>query len=159
MSILRDDIDVARAPAPVAPLTATIGFPEGGSVLDAAATEKLDSMLDSPQLLGGGAITLRGHSDSTGDDAANLRVSKRRAVAVRDWLISKGIAAERMTVIAMGEQNPAKPNALPDGSPNKAGRAANRRVEMTVAVPAGTPAAAPSGAPETLVDKVTQQAH
>ncbi|MGN6499679.1 MAG: OmpA family protein, partial [Tsuneonella sp.] len=82
-----------------------------------------------------------------------------RAVAVRDWLISKGIAAERMTVIAMGEQNPAKPNALPDGSPNKAGRAANRRVEMTVAVPAGTPAAAPSGAPETLVDKVTQQAH
>lgn len=159
VSILRDDIDMAREPAPLAPLTATIGFPDGGSALDAAATDELEGLLDSPQMQGGGAITLRGHSDSTGDDAANLRVSQKRAEAVQNWLVGKGVAADRITLIAMGEQNPAEPNALPDGSPNEAGRAANRRVELTVAVPAGTPAVAPSGEPETLVDQVTQQAH
>jgi OOP family OmpA-OmpF porin len=159
VSIIRDDIDVTREPVPLAPLTATIGFPEGGAALSQAAIAKLQGLLDSPQIAGGGAITLRGHSDSTGDDAANLRVSKKRAEAVRDWLVGKGVAAARVTVIAMGEQNPAQPNALPDGRPNEAGRAANRRVALTVAVPAGTPAAAPSGETETLVDQVTQQAH
>ena len=62
-----------------------------------------------------------------------MRASQERAEAVRDWMIENGIADERITIIAFGEQNPAAPNALPDGSPNEEGRAANRRVEIEVA--------------------------
>ena len=74
-----------------------------------------------------------GHSDSGGSDEVNIRASLERAEAVRDWMVANGVAEERITLVAFGEQNPAAPNALPDGSPNEEGRAANRRVEIVVA--------------------------
>lgn len=107
-------------------------FPEGSELTEAARAE-LATVLASPQVAAGGQITLRGHSDAGGSDEANMRASQERAEAVRDWMIENGIADERITVIAFGEQNPAAPNALPDGSPNEEGRAANRRVEIEVA--------------------------
>jgi OOP family OmpA-OmpF porin len=156
VSIIRDDVDVDRQPPPLAPLLLTIGFPEGGAKLDQHAVEALQDALKSPQMAGAGAITLRGHTDSAGGDAANLQASRKRAEAVRDWLVSNGVDEDRIAVIALGEQNPAKPNALPDGKPDEAGRAANRRVEMTIAVPEGTPAAQATGDPQTLVDQMAQ---
>jgi OOP family OmpA-OmpF porin len=155
VSIIRSDIAIDREPAPMAPLAVRIGFPENGHALDAAAEGALAGALASPQMKAGGAITLRGHSDSTGSDAANLRASQRRAEAVRDWLVDHGVNPARIAVIALGEQNPAAPNALPDGSPNEEGRALNRRVELTVAVPAGTPPAASPSESGTLVEAVT----
>ena len=155
-SIIREDIEVEREAPPLAPLTARIGFPEGGIALSQAALAQLAKVLQSPQMTAGGGITLRGHSDSAGSDAANLRASKTRAEAVRDWLVDHGVDEDRVTVIAMGEQNPVEPNALPDGSANEAGRSANRRVEIDIAVPSGTPAAQQTGASETLVDELTR---
>ncbi len=67
----------------------------------------------------------------------------------------RGIAETRIEVIALGEQNPIEPNALPDGAPNEAGRAANRRVELSVLVPENDPAAKPTGEPATLVDELS----
>ena len=55
-----------------------------------------------------------------------------RGLAVAKWLIDNGVDAERITVIAFGEQNPIEPNALPSGAANEAGRAANRRVEIEI---------------------------
>ena len=107
-------------------------FPEGTELTEEARAE-LATVLASPQVAAGGRITLRGHSDAGGSDEANLRASQERAEAVRDWMTENGIAEERITVIAFGEQNPAAPNALPDGSPNEEGRAENRRVEIEVA--------------------------
>ena len=107
-------------------------FPEGTALTEAARAE-LATVLASPQVAAGGKITLRGHSDAGGSDEANMRASRERAEAVRDWMIENGIAEERITVIAFGEQNPAAPNALPDGLPNEEGRTANRRVEIEVA--------------------------
>lgn len=132
-SIIRPEVApiVDEPQVPLRPLSAVIGFPEGRE-LDEVAQAALEEIFASPQLQGGGAITLRGHSDSDGSDAANLRAAQRRAEAVRDWLVEKGVMEERITIIALGEQNPVQPNALPDGTPNKAGRAANRRVEITV---------------------------
>jgi len=78
------------------------------------------------------SLTLGAHSDTGGNDKANIDASESRGLAVAAWLIERGIAEERISVIAFGEQNPIEPNALPDGSTNEAGRAANRRVEMVV---------------------------
>lgn len=135
-SILRDDIDLpADTVIPVEPLRVTVDFPEGGAKLDAAAIEALDTLLTSEQMVAGGPIVLRGHSDASGDSAVNRRVSRSRAETVRDWLIGEDVEASRMTIIAFGEQNPIEPNALPDGTPNEEGRAVNRRVEVTIEPP------------------------
>ena len=70
-----------------------------------------------------GAIVLRGSSDSRGSDADNKAASKRRAEAVARYLEAHGVAKDRLTVIALGEDRPVAPNANLDGSDNPAGRA------------------------------------
>lgn len=133
VSILRPDIQQPiLPPPPVKPLRVTIGFPEGGTDLDAAAQAALKTVLESDQIALGGPISLGGHTDSDGSDTVNARASQRRAEAVRDWLLENGIADARIKIVAFGEQNPVKPNALPDGTPDEAGRSANRRVEIEV---------------------------
>ncbi|MFU7527263.1 OmpA family protein [Qipengyuania sp. ASV99] len=133
VSILRPDIQQPDLPPPpIEPLRVTIGFPEGGAELDAAAQAALEALLTSEQIGLGGPISLAGHTDSDGSDAVNERASRNRAETVRDWLVANGIAEARIKIVAFGEQNPAEPNALPDGSPDEAGRSANRRVEIEV---------------------------
>lgn len=117
---------------PLPPLETVLSFADGTPELTEAVRAELATIVDSPQVAAGGAIILRGHSDSDGTDEANLDASRDRAEAVRNFLIEAGIAEERIEVIAFGEQNPVEPNALPDGSPNEQGRAANRRVEVMV---------------------------
>jgi OOP family OmpA-OmpF porin len=56
---------------------------------------------------------------------------------VRDYLVEKGIAADRITVVALGETTPLVPNARPDGSDDPEARARNRRVEVAVDLPPG----------------------
>lgn len=120
------------APAALRPLETTISFADGTPDLTEAARAELATIIDSPQMDAGGAIVLRGHSDSEGSDEANLEASRLKAEAVRGFLIDNGVALDRIEVIAFGEQNPIAPNALPDGSPNEEGRATNRRVEVTI---------------------------
>lgn len=134
VSIIRPDLEEAKE-LPLDPLEMVIGFGDGGTEFDEEAAQNLQAILDSPQYATGGMITLRGHTDSAGSDEANLRASQERAEAVRDHLLENGASEDRFAVIAIGEQNPIEPNALPDGSPNEEGRRANRRVEVTVAVP------------------------
>tara|TARA_R110002072_G_scaffold302681_3_gene487281 strand:- start:3124 stop:3768 length:645 start_codon:yes stop_codon:yes gene_type:complete len=137
-SIMRDDLDDSVLPPPepqLAPLDARISFSDGGAELSESAMAELASILRSPQIAEGGAIELRAHSDSAGSDEANLRASRRRGEAVRDYLVENGVDPERITIIAFGEQNPLQPNARPDGTPNEPGRAANRRVDLHVALP------------------------
>lgn len=136
VSILRPDIEEA-VEVPLEALEITIGFPDGGAELDEAAIAKLEELLESRQQREEVPIIIGGHSDSGGTDEVNQRVSQERADAVRDWLVEKGVNAERITTIAFGEQNPVEPNALPNGEPNEAGRAANRRVEVRLDVPEG----------------------
>ena len=132
-SIFRPEFQVEPIDSlsPPESLETRIIFPDGAQLSQEARAE-LATVLASPQVTGGGAIVLRGHSDSGGSDDANMRASRARAEAVRDWLVENGVEASRISVIAFGEQNPAAPNALPDGSPNEEGRLANRRVEIEV---------------------------
>lgn len=150
-SIIRPEVaDAVGAPspaqAPAKPLEATISFGESGTSLDDAARTQLDELISLPQFARGGEIILAGHSDSTGSDEDNLVMSRRRAMAVHDYLISHGVAEDRLTVIALGERRPIEPNARADGGDFPEGRRRNRRVEVTVA-PSD---AEPSDADETL---------
>jgi outer membrane protein OmpA-like peptidoglycan-associated protein len=66
-----------------------------------------------------------GHTDSDGSDAYNLGLSRRRADAVRNYLVSQGIAASRLTTEGRGEREPEAPNTTAEG------KALNRRVVIT----------------------------
>jgi outer membrane protein OmpA-like peptidoglycan-associated protein len=78
-------------------------------------------------------IRVDGHADAVGEDAYNLDLSRRRAEAVRGWLVVEaGIPSENIVTKAFGERNPVLRNARPDGRDHPDGRAANRRVEITL---------------------------
>ncbi|MGB7373415.1 OmpA family protein [Pontixanthobacter sp.] len=157
ISIVRADADI-DLPVPEAvlePLELTVPFADGGDALSGDAREVLDRLISSEELAAGGVITLRGHTDAAGSDTANLRASQGRADAVADWLMEKGVAQSRIRTIAFGEQNPVKPNALPNGEPDEAARAANRRVEVMVSIPEdATAQSSDQGAPTSLVEQV-----
>ncbi len=77
-------------------------------------------------------VELAGHTDSVGSESYNLRLSQRRAEAVRRYLISKGISPDRLIAKGYGESQPIAPNTNPDGTDNPEGRALNRRVEFRI---------------------------
>lgn len=71
-------------------------------------------------------IDIDGYTDSQGADDKNQILSENRAASVKDYLISKGVNAERLKATGYGESNPVADNNT------AAGRAKNRRTEMTV---------------------------
>ena len=71
-------------------------------------------------------LRIEGHTDSTGPDDYNMKLSERRANSVFDYLKSKGIASSRMSVVAYGETAPRFDNSTKDG------QAKNRRVEIGI---------------------------
>jgi outer membrane protein OmpA-like peptidoglycan-associated protein len=93
----------------------------------------LDTLARLIQAEGGDSeISIEGHTDSHGDDAYNLRLSQRRAEAVKTYLVQQGVAEDRLRTVGLGEQRPVAPNAGPDGSDDEAGRQRNRRVEVVL---------------------------
>lgn len=71
-------------------------------------------------------VIVAGHTDSAGDAQYNLNLSERRAQAVREYLIGKGIDGSRLTARGFGESEPIATNET------RAGRATNRRVELRI---------------------------
>lgn len=71
-------------------------------------------------------VRVEGHTDSLGSEAYNQKLSQRRAEAVVDYLVSRGIDGNNLIPVGMGEQFPVANNDT------DAGRAANRRVEFVV---------------------------
>jgi outer membrane protein OmpA-like peptidoglycan-associated protein len=76
-------------------------------------------------------IVIEGHTDSKGSADLNQRLSQQRAESVRNYLISRGIASERVTALGQGSAQSIADNASAEG------RANNRRVEIVVR-PSGT---------------------
>ncbi len=72
------------------------------------------------------------HTDSKGSDEYNYTLSDNRARSVREYILSKGIAAKRIISQGYGETKPVADNANPDGSDNPEGRQLNRRVEFKI---------------------------
>jgi outer membrane protein OmpA-like peptidoglycan-associated protein len=71
-------------------------------------------------------LEIAGHTDSVGAEALNLRLSGARSKSVVEYLVKKGITANRLKVRAYGESKPQESNATEEG------RAINRRVEFVV---------------------------
>ena len=72
------------------------------------------------------SLKLAGHTDATGSDALNMRLSKDRAESVKAYLVSKGANASRIEAMGYGETQPISTNTTPEG------RQENRRVEFTL---------------------------
>ena len=69
-------------------------------------------------------VEIGGYASKTGTEAFNMRLSQRRAEAVRDFLIANGVSADRLTANGYGWSNPVAPNDTAEG------RRANQRVEL-----------------------------
>jgi OmpA-OmpF porin, OOP family len=94
-------------------------LPEGEVVLDAVRSV----LVAHPEIA---TIEVRGHTDSRGSDASNLRLSKRRAAAVKKWLDAHGIEKTRVSSEGFGETLPIDTNDTDEGRRN------NRRVEFRI---------------------------
>jgi outer membrane protein OmpA-like peptidoglycan-associated protein len=84
-------------------------------------------------------VRVEGHTDNKGDAAKNLDLSKKRAGAVRDWLVKDGVDASRLDAEGYGDTKPIAPND------KEKGRAQNRRVDFVITDPAQEVPAAPAG--------------
>ncbi|MGB3166991.1 MAG: OmpA family protein [Alteraurantiacibacter sp.] len=138
-SIIREElVSEERREELVQPVELTLPFPDGTDISE-RAERTLANILQSAALRDEDwPVVIGGHTDSGGNDQANLRASRARAEAVAAWLVERGVDDDRIEVIAFGEQNPVRPNALTDGEPNEEGRRANRRVEISIRPPEET---------------------
>jgi outer membrane protein OmpA-like peptidoglycan-associated protein len=108
-------------------LSGSVLFTSGSATLLAGAQAKLNDVADAltkqdPE----SKMVVEGYTDSQGSAASNQDLSQRRAQSVRDYLVSRGIAADRITGQGFGPGRPVADNASAEG------RANNRRVEIVV---------------------------
>jgi outer membrane protein OmpA-like peptidoglycan-associated protein len=94
-------------------------LPDGRLILDKIAQILLSSGAVEP-------VEISGHTDADGDAERNLDLSKRRAAAVKRYLVSKGVPAARLFDQGFGAAKPIADNATAEG------RARNRRIEFHV---------------------------
>jgi peptidoglycan-associated lipoprotein len=107
-------------------LTAVINFdydksnirPADAGVLD----QKIAIMQANPNL----RIVITGHADDRGSDEYNLALGNRRALAAREYMVNRGIAADRISTASRGEEQPLDPGS------NEAAWARNRRDEFAI---------------------------
>lgn len=102
-----------------------IYFDSGKATLTEESKVELDKLFE---ILNRSAITIElgGHTDDVGSDAANEKLSQDRVNSVREYLIAKGIAKDRITAVGYGEKYPIATNDTDEGKQK------NRRVEVKV---------------------------
>ncbi len=95
----------------------------------AAELDKLvDLLTDNPGI----KIEMSSHTDSIASHAYNMQLSQRRAESTVRYLISKGVAPDRLVAKGYGEEKPIARNTNPDGTDNPEGRQRNRRTEFKI---------------------------
>ncbi|PMH37123.1 hypothetical protein BCU68_08465 [Vibrio sp. 10N.286.49.B3] len=122
-------------PQPVQPMVVTKAstakvssetFANNSAELTAADVADLQSTVDTLKAYPQSTAVIVGHTDASGSDAYNQKLSEKRAQAVASYLQSQGIDADRLAVSGKGETQPIADNST------KAGREKNRRVEVTI---------------------------
>ncbi len=99
-------------------------FRVDSAIIEPPGRDALDQTVEVLQEFPKTAVVVQGHTDSTGSEEYNQRLSERRAGAVRNHLVGQGVAAHRMAAIGYGEAYPVAENAT------ALGRHQNRRVEL-----------------------------
>lgn len=102
----------------------TIRFAEASARIDRASQKVLDEVATALLPCVGSIIAITGHTDSNGDEGANLALSRARADAVRWALIGRGIPADGLRATGIGSEEPLEGLAPEDS--------ANRRIEFSV---------------------------
>ena len=144
-----------QVPAAVQQFTGTIqgiNFKINSDKLTAGSSKTLDAAVAVLQEYPALRIEISGHTDITGNVDHNRDLSQRRADRVKEYLVKKGVAAERLEAKGYG---PDKPIATND---TKEGQMANRRVEFTLlsgAAQPGTPPASGTTPPATTPPATT----
>jgi len=115
----------APTPAPPPKLVLTgLNFDFDKATIRPEYFELMDKNVAALKEWGDVNVEVAGHTDSLGSEKYNMGLSLRRAEAVRNYLVDKGIPAERLTVKGYGESQPVADNATEEG------RFQNRRVEL-----------------------------
>ncbi len=112
------------APPPKKLVLEGVNFDFDKSTIRQEDLPNIDKDIAALETWGNVNIEIAGHTDSRGSDKYNMSLSQRRAEAVRNYLISKGIAADRLSAKGYGESQPVADNATDEG------RFKNRRVEL-----------------------------
>ncbi|MHB1143534.1 MAG: OmpA family protein [Thiobacillus sp.] len=112
------------APPPKKLVLEGVNFDFDKSTIRQEDLPNIDKDIAALETWGNVNIEVAGHTDSRGSDKYNMSLSQRRAEAVRNYLISKGIAADRLSAKGYGESQPVADNATDEG------RFKNRRVEL-----------------------------
>ena len=94
------------------------------AVVRADGKKSIDEALAKLQGVDVEMVIATGHTDSVGPEAYNQKLSDRRAAAVKEYLVSKGIPASKITTLGKGESQPVATNKTKDG------RQKNRRVDI-----------------------------
>jgi OOP family OmpA-OmpF porin len=127
-----DGVPVAQAPAVQAPtatkivLNADTFFDFDKSVIKPEGRRILDQVAQKVQTMNLETLIATGYTDSIGTEAYNLKLSQRRANAVKKYLVSRGVDANHIYAEGKGESNPIASNKTREG------RAHNRRVEIEI---------------------------
>ena len=101
--------------------------------LTESAKQTIDSMmLPLFDIFPNGVVEIGSHTDSIGTELYNMDLSQNRSESVVNYLISKGIASDRLVAKGYGMSMPLAPNKNSDGSDNPEGRQLNRRTEMKI---------------------------
>ena len=101
-------------------------FNSGKSSFKTGVTKQLDAIVEIMKKNSKAKFIIEGHTDSSGSAPLNLRISEKRALAVRDYLVKNGIDNSRLEAGGFGELYPVADNKT------RKGRAQNRRVEIKV---------------------------
>lgn len=119
--------EVADVMDAIRELARTVYFDLGKATFKEETLGRLDVMAEILTQFPNVKFDVEGYADNTGTDAVNKPLSDRRANAVRNYLISKGVIADNLTATGYGSSNPI------DTNDTVAGRANNRRVEVKIA--------------------------
>ena len=103
-----------------------VRFDTNKSTLTSTAKANLDKLLPVFNEYPDTNISIYGYTDSTGEDAYNLKLSAQRAATVKSYLSAKGLASSRFVTTGMGEVEPIASNETSDG------KSQNRRVEFAI---------------------------
>lgn len=100
-----------------------VQFETGKATLTKDSFARLDSVLEFMTHKQSARIQISGHTDNVGNPKSNKKLSQRRAEAVKKYLVSKGIAGDRIETVGYGDERPVASNDTDEG------RQINRRIE------------------------------
>lgn len=103
-----------------------IRFDSGKAMIERDSYGLLDRLMETALRCPSANLEIAGHTDSDGDEEANMALSERRAQAVADYMLRAGLPSERLKAVGYGETQPLANNDTDQG------KAQNRRIEFLV---------------------------